>query len=44
MFELHFFLGGGGQKNLYFWGFEDFVDILGGHDKIGLVLCLFCVF
>ena len=21
-----------------FWGYEDFVDIFGGHDKIGLVL------
>ena len=28
----------GVQKYLYFWGYEDFVDILGGHDKIGLVL------
>ena len=23
---------------LIFWGYEDFVDIFGGHDKIGLVL------
>ena len=25
------------QKNEYFWGYEDFVDIFGGHHKIGLV-------
>ena len=28
--------GGGVQKNEYFWGYEDFVDIFGGHDRIGL--------
>ena len=32
------FWGGGGSKILIFWGYEDFVDIFGGHDKIGLVL------
>ena len=24
------------QKNEYFWGYEDFVDIFWGHHKIGL--------
>ena len=36
-----FFLGGGGggvQKNVYFFGYEDFVDIFGGHHKIRLYL------
>ena len=28
----------GCSEILIFWGYEDFVDILGGHDKIGLVL------
>ena len=35
-------MGGGGgrgvQKTEYFWGYEDFADILGGHHKIGLYL------
>ena len=26
------------QKNKYFLGYEDFVDFLGGHHKIGLYL------
>ena len=26
----------GFQKKYYFWGYEDFVDIFGGHHKIGL--------
>ena len=26
------------QKNEYFWGYEDFVDIFWGHHKIGLYL------
>ena len=26
------------QINEYFWGYEDFVDIFGGHRKTGLVL------
>ena len=34
--NLNIFLGF--QKNEYFWGYEDFVDIfLGVHHKIGLV-------
>ena len=36
--------GGGFQKYQYFFwggGYEDFVDILGGHDKVGLVLGVF---
>ena len=28
--------GGGGQITEYFWGYEDFVDIFGGHHKIRL--------
>ena len=28
----------GVSEILIFWGYEDFKDILGGHDKIGLVL------
>ena len=37
-FFFFFFLGGGGggggvQKNEYFWGYEDFVDIFGGSSK-----------
>ena len=28
----------GVSEILIFWGYEDFVDIFGGHDKIGLVL------
>ena len=40
-----FFWGGGGQKNEYFFGYEDFVDIFGGHHKIGLYLgVIFCIF
>ena len=31
--------GGGGFRNInIFLGYEDFVDIFEGHDKIGLVL------
>ena len=49
-FGSFFFFGGGGfktlnfnifwgfQKNKYFFGYEDFEDILGGHHKIGLYL------
>ena len=43
-FQFFFFCGGGGgggegQKNEYFfWGYEDFVDIFGGHHKNGLYL------
>ena len=29
-------ISGGFQKNEYFWGYEDFVDIFGGQHKIGL--------
>ena len=29
---------GGGQKNQYFLGYEDFMDIFRGHHKIGLYL------
>ena len=29
---------GGFQKNKYFFGYEDFVDIFWGHHKIGLYL------
>ena len=36
-FNIYFFLGGGFRKK-YFWGYVDFVDILGGHHKTGLVL------
>ena len=35
-FELQNFLGF--QKKKYFGGYEDFVDIFGGHYKIGLYL------
>ena len=35
-FEFQYF--GGFQTNYYFWGYEDFVDIFGGHQKIGLYL------
>ena len=35
---LNFNIFGGFQKNKYFWGYEDFIDILGGHHKIGLYL------
>ena len=37
-FILFFFLGGGGSEKCIFFGYEDFVDILGGHHKIGLYL------
>ena len=33
---LKFNIFGGFQKNKYFLGYEDFVDIFGGHQKIGL--------
>ena len=39
-----FFLGGGGQKHEYILGYEDFVDIFGGHDKIGLVLVVISMY
>ena len=35
-FEFQYFLGF--SKNKYFLGYEDFVDIFGGHHKIGLYL------
>ena len=35
-FEFQYFWGF--QKNDYFWGYEDFVDIFWGHHKIGLYL------
>ena len=35
-FEFQYFWGF--QKNKYFFGYEDFVDIFWGHDKIGLYL------
>ena len=35
-FEFHYFWGF--QKNEYFGGYEDFVDILGGSSQIGLNL------
>ena len=35
---LNFNIFGGFQKNEYCWGHEDFVDIFGGHHKIGLYL------
>ena len=35
---LNFNIFGGFQKNKYFWGYEDFVDIFLGHHKIGLYL------
>ena len=35
-FEFQIFWGF--QKNEYFWGYEDFVDIFWGHYKIGLYL------
>ena len=31
---LNFNIVGGFQKYEYFWGYEDFVDIFGGHHKI----------
>ena len=31
---LNFNILGGFQKTEYFWGYEDFVDIFGGHHKI----------
>ena len=34
---LNFNIFGGFEKSVYFWGYEDFVDIFGGHHKIGLV-------
>ena len=46
IFELHYFFGGGGggSKILIFWVYEDFVDIFGAHDKIGLVLGVFSMY
>ena len=35
---MNFNILGGFQKNYYFWGYEDFVDIFWGHHKIGLYL------
>ena len=38
-FEIsNFIILGGFQKNEYFWGYGDFVDIFGGHHKVGLYL------
>ena len=38
---LNFVIFGGFQKNEYFLGYEDFVDIFGVHYKIGLsFLCI----
>ena len=34
---LNFNIFGGFQKNEYFLGYDDFVDIFGGHHKIGLI-------
>ena len=36
--NLNFNIFGGFQKNKYFFGYEDFVHIFGGHHKIGLYL------
>ena len=36
IFNFNIFLGF--QKNEYFWGYKDFVDIFWGHHKIGLYL------
>ena len=33
---LNFNIFGGFQKTEYYWGYEDFVDIIWGHHKIGL--------
>ena len=35
---MNFNIFGGFQKKEYFRGYEDFVDILGGHHKFGLYL------
>ena len=35
---MNFNILGGFQKTEYFGGYEDFVDFLGGHHKIGLYL------
>ena len=35
---LYFNIFLGFQKNEYFWGYEDFVDIFWGHHKNGLYL------
>ena len=35
---LNFNIFGGFQKNEYFWGYEDFVDMFWGHHKFGLYL------
>ena len=40
-FEFHYFLDFQTNEYFFFWGgggYEDFVDILGGHHKIGLYL------
>ena len=37
--NFNIFGGGGGQKNEYFGGYKDFVDIFGGsYHKVGIVL------
>ena len=36
--QMIFSINMGFQKNKYFLGYEDFVDIFGGHHKIGLAL------
>ena len=35
---MNFNIFGGFQKNKYFLGYEDFVDVFLGHHKIGLYL------
>ena len=35
---MHFNIFGVLRKNEFFWRYEDFVDIFGGHHKIGLYL------
>ena len=37
-FFFFFFWGGGGVRKIIFLEYEDFVDILWGHHKIGLYL------
>ena len=38
LFIFYFFLGGGGQKIEYFWGYKDLGIFIGCHHKIGLYL------
>ena len=37
---LNFNIFGDFQKNEYFWGYEDFVDIFGGSSQKGSFLCI----